>query len=243
MNNMKKNMVKLENVTKEYGEEGNRQVVLKGLDIGIEKGKMTAIMGKSGSGKSTLLNIMGFLDDRYVGEYYLDGEKVSKFSKKQKSRLRNEKIGFVFQDFNLVNELTAKENVKLVVNFSNLYKKIGNRFSKKKINNMAENMLIKLGLEKHMDKKPGQLSGGQKQRVAIARAIVNNPDLILADEPTGALDKKTGEEIIELMKELKNEGKTIVIVTHDKEVASKCDSQIIVEDGKLVNAYKCIKCE
>ena len=206
-------------------------IELKNISINIEKGEMVAIMGPSGSGKSTMLNVLGLLDNNYSGEYMLDGIEASKLSNNELAMARNEKIGFVFQNFNLIKELSAKENVKMSLIFSNIYKKGKEKISKKVMDKSSSDILENVGLKNHENKKPGQLSGGQQQRVAIARALVNNPEIILADEPTGALDSKIGEEIMKVFLKLNNQGKTVIIVTHDERVAQMCGRTIHIKDG------------
>ncbi|MFR8737445.1 MAG: ABC transporter ATP-binding protein, partial [Eubacterium sp.] len=213
------NIIELKNINKFFGEKESRQQILKNISINIEKGEMVAIMGPSGSGKSTMLNVLGLLDNNYSGEYMLDGIEASKLSNNELAMARNEKIGFVFQNFNLIKELSAKENVKMSLIFSNIYKKGKEKISKKVMDKSSSDILENVGLKNHENKKPGQLSGGQQQRVAIARALVNNPEIILADEPTGALDSKIGEEIMKVFLKLNNQGKTVIIVTHDERVA------------------------
>ena len=223
------NIIELKNINKFFGEKESRQQILKNISINIEKGEMVAIMGPSGSGKSTMLNVLGLLDNNYSGEYMLDGIEASKLSNNELAMARNEKIGFVFQNFNLIKELSAKENVKMSLIFSNIYKK--EKISKKVMDKSSSDILEKVGLKNHENKKPGQLSGGQQQRVAIARALVNNPEIILADEPTGALDSKIGEEIMKVFLKLNNQGKTVIIVTHDERVAQMCGRTIHIKDG------------
>ena len=225
------NIIELKNINKFFGEKESRQQILKNISISIEKGEMVAIMGPSGSGKSTMLNVLGLLDNNYSGEYMLDGIEASKLSNNELAMARNEKIGFVFQNFNLIKELSAKENVKMSLIFSNIYKKGKEKISKKVMDKSTSDILEKVGLKNHENKKPGQLSGGQQQRVAIARALVNNPEIILADEPTGALDSKIGEEIMKVFLKLNNQGKTVIIVTHDERVAQMCGRTIHVKDG------------
>ena len=225
------NIIELKNINKFFGEKESRQQILKNISINIEKGEMVAIMGPSGSGKSTMLNVLGLLDNNYSGEYMLDGIAASKLSKNELAMARNEKIGFVFQNFNLIKELSAKENVKMSLIFSNIYKKGKEKISKKVMDKSSSDILEKVGLKNHENKKPGQLSGGQQQRVAIARALVNNPEIILADEPTGALDSKIGEEIMKVFLKLNNQGKTVIIVTHDERVAQMCGRTIHIKDG------------
>ena len=225
------NIIDLKNINKFFGEKESRQQILKNISINIEKGEMVAIMGPSGSGKSTMLNVLGLLDNNYSGEYMLDGIEASKLSNNELAMARNEKIGFVFQNFNLIKELSAKENVKMSLIFSNIYKKGKEKISKKVMDKSSSDILEKVGLKNHENKKPGQLSGGQQQRVAIARALVNNPEIILADEPTGALDSKIGEEIMKVFLKLNNQGKTVIIVTHDERVAQMCGRTIHIKDG------------
>ena len=225
------NIIELKNINKFFGEKESRQQILKSISINIEKGEMVAIMGPSGSGKSTMLNVLGLLDNNYSGEYMLDGIEASKLSNNELAMARNEKIGFVFQNFNLIKELSAKENVKMSLIFSNIYKKGKEKISKKVMDKSSSDILEKVGLKNHENKKPGQLSGGQQQRVAIARALVNNPEIILADEPTGALDSKIGEEIMKVFLKLNNQGKTVIIVTHDERVAQMCGRTIHIKDG------------
>ena len=225
------NIIELKNINKFFGEKESRQQILKNISINIEKGEMVAIMGPSGSGKSTMLNVLGLLDNNYSGEYMLDGIEASKLSNNELAMARNEKIGFVFQNFNLIKELSAKENVKMSLIFSNIYKKGKEKIRKKVMDKSSSDILEKVGLKNHENKKPGQLSGGQQQRVAIARALVNNPEIILADEPTGALDSKIGEEIMKVFLKLNNQGKTVIIVTHDERVAQMCGRTIHIKDG------------
>ena len=186
---------------------------------------MVAIMGPSGSGKTTLLNILGLLDIQTSGEYILDGKVVKGIKADSLAKLRNKKIGFIFQNFNLLYEYDIVYNVSIPLTYSNNTKDMRSRCVK---------MLKMVGLKDHINKKPDELSGGQKQRVAIARALINEPEIILADEPTGALDKKTGDDILELIRDINKEGKTIIIVTHDKSIADKCDRVINIIDGQVV---------
>lgn len=218
-------MISLKNIIKDYGEGSGKTTALKGVDLEIEKGEMVAIMGPSGSGKTTLLNILGLLDIQTSGEYILDGKVVKGIKADSLAKLRNKKIGFIFQNFNLLYEYDIVYNVWIPLTYSNNTKDMRSRCVK---------MLKMVGLKDHINKKPDELSGGQKQRVAIARALINEPEIILADEPTGALDKKTGDDILELIRDINKEGKTIIIVTHDKSIADKCDRVINIIDGQVV---------
>lgn len=219
-------MIHLREITKSY-QIGDEMVdILQSIDLTIENGESLAIMGPSGSGKSTLMNIIGCLDRPTNGTYQLDGEDISQYSEVELAKIRNRSIGFVFQQFHLLPRLTALKNVELPMIYSGLNKK--ERMAK------AERALIKVGLEDRMEQLPSLLSGGQKQRVAIARALVNEPKLILADEPTGALDTKTSENIMELFTQLNKEGTTIVTVTHEPEVAAYASRRILVRDGIIV---------
>ena len=232
MNSME--IIKLEKVNKQFGDKNNLQNILNNISITVNKGEMISIMGPSGSGKTTLMNIMGLLDKKTSGKCWLDGEEVSNLKDSQISKIRNRKIGFVFQNFNLIKELTAIENVKMNLMISNIHNK-KEKIKQKEMNLKCNRVLEDMGLKEHINKKPGQLSGGQQQRVAIARALVNNPDIILADEPTGALDSKTGEEVMECFLKLKEQGKTIIIVTHDEKVGSMCQRIIRLKDGNIIN--------
>ncbi|MFF2446119.1 ABC transporter ATP-binding protein [Neobacillus sp. NPDC058068] len=218
-------MIKLDSITKSFllGKESVH--VLNGISLDIEPGEFVAIMGPSGSGKSTLMNIIGCLDKPTEGEYYLGGENVSHYHDKELARVRNQSIGFVFQQFHLLPRLTALKNVELPMIYAGI--------SKKERQARAEEALLKVGLGDRMDHLPNALSGGQKQRVAIARSIVNKPKLILADEPTGALDTKTSMDIMEQFRELNGEGVTIIVVTHESEVAEYANRTIMVRDGLL----------
>ena len=204
--------------------------VLKDVHLEVEEGEFVAIMGPSGSGKSTLMNIIGMLDRPTSGEYYLEGEEVAKLSEKKLAKVRNQQIGFVFQQFFLLSKLNALQNVELPLIYAGV--------SQSKRKALAEQYLKKVELETRMHHLPSELSGGQKQRVAIARALVNHPSIILADEPTGALDTKTGEQIMELLTELNREGKTIIMVTHEPEIAAFAKRQIVIRDGVISSDSK-----
>lgn len=222
------NLIKLENITKTYEMGENKLHALKGITYTIKRGEMIAIMGPSGSGKSTLMNIIGCLDKPTSGAYYLENELVSKLDRNRLAGIRNKRIGFVFQSFNLLARTSALENVELPLVYSN----VPAREAREK----AEQALKQVGLEGREDHKTNQLSGGEKQRVAIARALVNNPSLILADEPTGNLDTKTGIDIMEVFKTLhEKSGITIVLVTHDPEVTVYAESVIHLRDGLIEN--------
>lgn len=224
----RKNMIEISNVTKTYNpKKSNEFTALKNVSMTINDGEMTAIIGKSGAGKSTLLHILACIDSYQSGEYRLGGTLVKKLSEKKSAQIRNEKIGLVMQDFALVEDFSAIENVLLPLNFAR--KKKPNRREK------AMNALKSVGMEELAKKPVNKLSGGQKQRVAIARAIVNEPEIILADEPTGALDTKTSAEIMGVFKKLNESGKTVVIVTHDLKIAEQCSRIIEISDGKIVS--------
>jgi putative ABC transport system ATP-binding protein len=221
------NVIELKNIEKVYNiGMPNELKVLDNIDLKIEKGEMIVIFGPSGSGKSTLLHIIGCLDRPTNGKLYIDGEDISKFSDDKLALIRRKKMGFIFQQFNLINSFTALENVELPMKIANVNKKE----SKKR----AEELLKSVNLEKRMDHFPNQLSGGEMQRVAIARALVNDPSVILADEPTGNLDSKNGKEIVQIMCKLHKKGYTFVIVTHDPKVAICAERKISLKDGKIV---------
>ncbi len=220
-------MIKLENIVKIYNpKKANEFEALHGVSAEIQDGEMVAVIGKSGAGKSTLLHILACIDNYQEGEYTIDGTLVKNLSERQYAKIRNEKIGMIMQDFALVEDFTALENVLIPLNFSR--KKIKNEKEK------AVAALKSVGIEELAKKPCNKLSGGQKQRVAIARAIVNEPSMILADEPTGALDTRTSAEIIDLFKSLNAQGRTVIIVTHDPKVAEQCGRVIEISDGKII---------
>lgn len=216
-------MLHLKDIRKSY-QQGQQEVpILKGIDLHVKEGDFLAIMGPSGSGKSTLMNIIGCLDLATSGRYEIEGVEVGDLSDDELSDLRNQKIGFVFQNFNLLPKLTACQNVELPLTYLGV--------TKKERRKRALEMLALVGLEERSEFKPAELSGGQKQRVAIARALVTNPSFILGDEPTGALDTKTSIQIMELFQRFNQEGKTIVIITHEPEVAAMCQQTLVLRDG------------
>ena len=221
-------MIQIKNLVKIYNKgKTNEFCALKGIDLSIEEGEMVAIIGKSGAGKSTLLHILAAIDSYDKGSYLVDGVSVGDLKEKDRARFRNQKIGIVMQDYALIDEYTIEENVQIPLIFGKVK---GNDVRREKIMTALENV----GLAELAKKPARQLSGGQKQRVAIARALVNNPAFLLADEPTGALDSKTSGEIMDVFEKLNQGGKTVIIVTHDMEVAARCGRVIEISDGEIV---------
>ncbi len=222
---MIKYSVDISSVNKIYDSEGVTFQALTDINLKIKKGEFLAIVGPSGSGKSTLMNILGLLDHPTSGEYLLDGQDVSKLKENTLANIRNKKIGFVFQSFNLLKRTSALDNVMLPL----IYSKV--KYNKRK--ERAKKALDDIGLSEKINSKPNQLSGGQQQRVAIARALVTNPEIILADEPTGNLDSKTGREVLDIFEKLNKEGRTIILITHSSEIAKEANRSVVVRDGKL----------
>lgn len=223
-------MISLNNVHKSYVTGNNSLHVLKGIDIEIHEGEFVSIMGSSGSGKSTLLNILGILDNYDEGAYYLNGKLVKNMSEKQAARLRNELVGFVFQSFNLISFKNAMENVALPLYYQGV--------NRRKRNKLAMEYLDKLGLLEWAEHMPNELSGGQKQRVAIARSLISQPKIIFADEPTGALDTSTSYEVMEILKNINEEGITIILVTHEHDIAAMTHKIIRLKDGVIGEVIK-----
>lgn len=220
-------MIEIKNVCKAFGKKEARVEALRGISLSIGEGEMVAVMGKSGSGKSTLLNIIGGMMSIDSGEYLYNGKKVNFKSQRELTKFRRNEIGFVVQYFALVEDLNVFKNVALPLQYQG--------YSRKKIKEMVMEALRELGIEEKAKAYPSELSGGQQQRVAIARAIVKKPGVILADEPTGALDEATGEDVQKIFRELNRQGKTVVVVTHDAKVAESCDRIIYVRDGMVQN--------
>lgn len=222
-------LIKLTNIEKVYKMDGVQIRALDGITLEINEGEFTALIGASGSGKSTLMHVIGMLDTPTSGEYLFEDVEVHKYTETELAKIRNKKIGFIFQSFNLLAKTPAIENVMLPALYS---------VNKKDMEARARELLQKVGLGERLNNRPSQLSGGQQQRVAIARSLMNNPQIILADEPTGNLDSKSGKEILELLTSLNKEGKTVIIVTHDREVAETAKRKITLKDGKIVSDEK-----
>jgi putative ABC transport system ATP-binding protein len=219
-------ILSMKNIVKEYQMGDEVSTVLKGINLSVESGEFIAILGPSGSGKSTLMNIIGCLDTPTSGEYYLSGKKIADQEEKALAHIRRKEIGFIFQSFYLLSRQNALKNVELPLIYSGSDKKIRR--------DIAAEMLRKVGLEEKLNYFPRQLSGGQQQRVAIARALINNPTILLADEPTGALDQKTGHQVMELFHQLNQEGRTIIMITHDVNLAKQAKRVVQILDGNIM---------
>lgn len=227
-----KPLIEMKEIIKAYNIGLESEIeILHGIDLKIYEGEFVAIVGESGSGKSTLMNIIGVLDKQTKGEYYLDGIDIKNANESEMNVIRNKKIGFVFQNFNLIGRTSALRNVELPM----LYAGVPAEQRTKR----AKELLSKVGMESRMNHMPNELSGGQKQRVAIARSLVNNPAIILADEPTGALDSETSTMVMNIFNDLnKNQGKTIILITHSKEIAEQCPRIVTIKDGEIINDSK-----
>lgn len=223
-------MIRIEKLHKSYVNGNNRLHVLKGIDLNIESGELISIMGSSGSGKSTLLNVIGILDSYDSGDYYIDDTLIKNMSETKAAWYRNKMIGFVFQSFNLIAFKNAMENVALPLYYQGV--------SRKRRNIIAQEYLERMGLLEWAEHLPSELSGGQKQRVAIARAMISKPKIILADEPTGALDTQTSYEVMDIFQEVNKEGMTVIIVTHEKDISERTDRIIRLTDGIIDREYK-----
>ena len=221
----KRTILTMKGIVKQYMVGGEVSTVLKGIDLTVEEGEFLAVLGPSGSGKSTLMNIIGCLDVPTAGEYILDGRLIGSQDEKTLAKIRNQEIGFIFQSFFLMQRQTALQNVKLPLIYGDV--------PEREQNERAAEMLRRVGLEDKMNYYPNQLSGGQQQRVAIARAMCNNPAILLADEPTGALDQKTGRQVMELFHKINDEGKTIIMITHDANIAAYAKRIVRILDGNI----------
>ncbi|MGL5038221.1 MAG: ABC transporter ATP-binding protein [Aeromonas sp.] len=224
-------MIELKKLTKIYKAGGLDYLALDSINIRINSGEMVAITGSSGAGKSTLLNIIGCLDTLTEGELSINGCSINNLSKNDLAKIRNTELGFIFQNFSLISNYTISENIELALKYNKIYKK--NSFTKLERKKIVLETLDMVGLKDISEKLPSQISGGQQQRVSIARALVTNPSIILADEPTGSLDKKNGEDILNILSDINGKGKTIIIVTHDLEIAKRCSKNIVIEDGRV----------
>ncbi len=223
---MAKPFIKLRDITKIYQMGGEDVVALKNVNLDVERGEYFAIMGPSGSGKSTLMNVIGCLDVPTTGSYHLNGQEIAAATEDELAAIRNREVGFVFQTFNLLPRATASKNVELPL----IYAGVAPEERRKR----AAEVLAAVGLAKRGHHKPNEMSGGERQRVAIARALINRPSVVLADEPTGNLDTKIGDEILLLFKKINDEGKTVIVVTHDPDVAARAQRTILLRDGRVV---------
>jgi putative ABC transport system ATP-binding protein len=223
-------LIDIHDVYKIYNPGENEVRALDGVTLSIDHGEFVAIIGHSGSGKSTLMNMLGLLDECTSGRYYLDGHNVSHLSDDELSEIRNKQIGFIFQGFNLISSLTAQANVELPLIYRGMKREERSR--------LATEALSRVGLEKRAGHRPAQLSGGQQQRAAIARAVAARPPIILADEPTGNLDSKSGEDVMRILHELHEEGRTVILITHDNEIADEAQRVIRIHDGRIVEDIK-----
>ncbi|MBR0597750.1 ABC transporter ATP-binding protein [Clostridiales bacterium BAD-6] len=219
-------MLSMKNIVKKYQMGEEEQTILKGIELSVKEGEFVSILGPSGSGKSTLMNIIGCLDSPTSGEYVLSGRVIAKLSEKELAKIRSKEIGFIFQSFQLLPRMNAAENVELPLVYAGIP-------PKERIKT-AKNLLYRVGLENRISYYPNQLSGGQQQRVAIARALSTNPTILLADEPTGALDQKTGRQVMDLFNELHREGRTIIMITHDESIAENASRVVRILDGNLM---------
>jgi len=221
-------IIKINNITKDYIDDGLVTPALRGVSFEVNEGEFLAIMGSSGSGKSTLMHIIGFLDKLTSGEYIFDGENTNDFGDNKLAEIRNQKVGFIFQSYNLLARTSVLNNILLPTIYTP-------HLDKKEVEKKALNLLNKVGLSKRINHNPNQLSGGEQQRVAIVRALINNPRLILADEPTGNLDSKSGQEVMEILQDLNEEGNTIIMVTHEKYVAECARRIMVLRDGEIIS--------